>query len=140
MHGGNTIPVYSQTSYDWHNAFQQPSYAVNLDVGINEYVFGRTTPNNKFIVSTGLINDPIGVQMVGGKKVKPKMDKEVKPKVDKKVVKEVKPKVDKEVKSKVDKKVIKEVKPKVDKKVVKEVKPKVDKKVIKEVKPKVDKK
>jgi hypothetical protein len=122
IHGGQRIPLYSQTSYDWHNAFQEPSYAVNLDAGINEYVFGRTTPNNKFIVSTGLVNDQIGVQMVGGKKNK--VSKEIKSKVDKKVK-------DKEIKSKVDKKVKdKEIKSKVDKKVKdKEIKSKVDKKV-----------
>ena len=68
------IPLYTQTSYDWHCNKNQPNkpYAVDLNVGTNEYIFGRTTPNNQFIVSTGLINDPkpFGIQMVGGKKKK----------------------------------------------------------------------
>jgi len=68
------IPLYTQTSYDWHCKKDQINkpYAVDLNVGTNEYIFGRTTPNNKFIVSTGLINDPrpYGIQMVGGKKKK----------------------------------------------------------------------
>jgi hypothetical protein len=68
----SNIPLYTQTSYDWHCNKNQPNkpYAVDLNVGTNEYIFGRTTPNNKFIVSTGLINDPkpFGIQMVGGKK------------------------------------------------------------------------
>ena len=70
------IPLYTQTSYDWHcNKNQNPKpYAVDLNVGTNEYIFGRVTPDNKFIVSTGLINDPkpYGIQMVGGKKSKSK--------------------------------------------------------------------
>ena len=73
------IPLYTQTSYDWHCQKNQPNkpYAVDLNVGTNEYIFGRTTPNNKFIVSTGLINDPkpYGIQMVGGKKKKFKTTK-----------------------------------------------------------------
>ena len=66
------IPLYTQTTHDWHcNKNQQKKpLAVDLNVGTNEYIFGRVTPNNKFVVSTGLINDPkpYGVQMVGGKK------------------------------------------------------------------------
>ena len=61
------IPLYSQTSNDWGNKGES-NYAVNLDVGINEYIFSRTTPNNDFIVSTGLVNDPLGIKMVGGRK------------------------------------------------------------------------
>ena len=70
------IPLYTQTSYDWHcNKNQNPKpYAVDLNVGTNEYIFGRVTPDNNFIVSTGLINNPkpFGIQMVGGKKSKSK--------------------------------------------------------------------
>ena len=77
------IPLYTQTSYDWHCQKNQPNkpYAVDLNVGTNEYIFGRTTPNNKFIVSTGLINNPkpYGIQMVGGKR-KSKTTKTTKPK------------------------------------------------------------
>ena len=74
----SNIPLYTQTSYDWHCNKNQPNkpYAVDLNVGTNEYIFGRTTPDNKFIVSTGLINDPkpFGIQMVGGKKGSSKKD------------------------------------------------------------------
>jgi len=61
------IPLYSQTSNGWKNVGENNNYAVNLDVGINEYTFSRPTPNNDFIVSTGLVNDKLGVKMVGGK-------------------------------------------------------------------------
>jgi len=64
------IPLYTLTSYDWYNKFQQNNkpYAVNTDVGINEYTFGRTTPDNKFIVASGLVmnKQPYGIEMVGG--------------------------------------------------------------------------
>ena len=70
--GGNQqyIPLYSQTSPDWSSQLTPKSYAVDLDVGINEYQFSRTLPNNKFIVATGLVNDKLGVEMVGGRSVK----------------------------------------------------------------------
>ena len=59
------IPLYTLTSYDWYNKVQQNNkpYAVNTDVGINEYTFGRTTPDNKFIVATGLVMNkkPFGI-------------------------------------------------------------------------------
>ena len=70
MSGGQFMPLYSLTSPDWHNSGQPVPYAVNLDVGINEYTFGRTTPDNKFVVSTGLVNDQYGIRMVGGNKKK----------------------------------------------------------------------
>ena len=70
------IPLYTQTTHDWHCNKNQPNkpYAVDLNVGTNEYIFGRVTPNNQFIVSTGLVNNPkpYGIQMVGGKKNKSK--------------------------------------------------------------------
>ena len=75
------IPLYTQTSYDWHNNNQQNNkpYSVNSNVGINEYIFGRTTPNNKFIVASGLVlnKNPWGIEMVGGKekKIKFKLNK-----------------------------------------------------------------
>lgn len=66
------IPLYTQTTYDWHcHKKQMPKpYAVDLNVGTNEYVFGRVTPDNKFIVTTGLVKDakPHGIKMVGGKR------------------------------------------------------------------------
>ena len=53
------IPLYTQTSYDWSGKCDNAPkpYAVNLNVGMNEYYFGRTTPNNKFIVASGLVQD-----------------------------------------------------------------------------------
>ena len=60
------IPLYSQTSGDWYNSNQPQPLAADLDVGINEYTFSRPTPNNKFVVATGLINTPKGLEMVGG--------------------------------------------------------------------------
>jgi hypothetical protein len=68
MKGGEQIPLYTTTSPDWHEAQQHAPLAVDLDVGINEYTFGRTTPDNKFVIATGLVNNPQGVEMVGGKK------------------------------------------------------------------------
>ena len=66
------IPLYTQTTHDWHCNKNQPNkpYAVDLNVGTNEYIFGRVTPDNKFIVTTGLVKDPkpYGIKMVGGKK------------------------------------------------------------------------
>lgn len=68
MKGGEYMPLFSDTSKDWHNAGTVPNLAVNLDVGINEYTFGRTTPDNNFIVATGLVKKPFGVEMIGGSK------------------------------------------------------------------------
>jgi hypothetical protein len=70
MYGGDMIPLYTDTSLDWHNKNAVPNYAVDLNVGVNEYTFGRTTPDNKFIVSTGLVSKPFGIEMTGGKKGK----------------------------------------------------------------------
>jgi DNA-directed RNA polymerase III subunit RPC6/RNA polymerase primary sigma factor/RNA exonuclease 1 len=70
MKGGQFIPTYTETSPGWHNEFSNAPYAVDLNVGINEYMFSRPTPDNKFVVSTGLINTPSGVEMIGGKKSK----------------------------------------------------------------------
>ena len=88
MKGGQYMELYSDTSKDWHNKGSVPNLAVNLDVGINEYMFGRTTPNNNFIVATGLVKKPYGVEMIGGSMKKPIGEK--KPK--KKPVDEKKPK------------------------------------------------
>ena len=71
-----SIPLYTTTSPDWHEPKQHAPLAVDLDVGINEYTFGRTTPDNRFVVSTGLVNNPLGVEMVGGKKDKVKKSSE----------------------------------------------------------------
>ena len=66
----SNIPLYTQTTPDWHcskNQHPKPN-AVDLNVGTNEYIFGRVTPDNKFVVTTGLVKDPNGIKMVGGKK------------------------------------------------------------------------
>jgi len=71
--GDNDIPLYSVTSQDWYSLNNIQNKAVNLDVGINEYIFGRTTPDNKFIVATGLINENNNIRMIGaGNKTKVK--------------------------------------------------------------------
>jgi len=97
LNDGDNIPLYSQTTNDWHYANKPADYAVNLDVGYNEYIFGRTTPDNKFVVSTGLVSDSHGVRMVGGKlKAKPKSKSDAKPKVKS----DAKPKVKSDAKPK----------------------------------------
>jgi hypothetical protein len=70
MRGGENIPLYADTSPDWHNADQKAPLAVDLNVGINENQFSRTTPDGSFITATGVVNTPNGVEMVGGKKSK----------------------------------------------------------------------
>jgi hypothetical protein len=88
MKGGQYMQLYSDTSKDWYNKGSVPNLAVNLDVGINEYTFGRTTPNNNFIVATGLVKKPYGVEMIGGSKKKPVDEKKPKKKpVDEKKLK-----------------------------------------------------
>jgi hypothetical protein len=82
--GDQYIPTYTLTTQDWHLSNQVPPYAVDLNAGINSYVFGRTTPNNDFVVATGLVNNCNGIEMVGGKKKKSLKKKSVK-KVTKKV-------------------------------------------------------
>lgn len=71
----NTIPLSTLASPDWVNQGQKPGpppYAADLSVGINEYQFGRTTPNNQFVVATGLVpKGPNSIEMIGaGKKKK----------------------------------------------------------------------
>jgi hypothetical protein len=142
----NKIPLFSDTSPGWYFKGSQQSLAVDSSAGINEYVFGRTTPDNKFIVASGLVDQNGVVKMTGAGKFKTTKPKTGKPKTGK--PKTLKPKTlkPKTLKPKVVKpKVVKPkvVKPKVVKpKVVKPkvVKPKVVKpKVVKPkvVKPKV---
>ena len=80
MNLNNHIPLYSNTSPDWHTEGQKQPYAVDLNVGVNEYIFGRTTPDNKFVVSTGLVNKPFGIEMTGAGKTKTKEIKDTKTK------------------------------------------------------------
>ena len=116
MKGGQYMELYSDTSKDWHNKGSVPNLAVNLDVGINEYMFGRTTPNNNFIVATGLVKKPYGVEMIGGS-MKKTVD-EKKPK--KKHVDEKKSKKKPVDEKKFKKKTVDEKKPK--KKIIKDEK------------------
>ena len=70
----NTIPLNTLASPDWVNQGQKPGpppYAADLSVGINEYQFGRTTPNNQFVVATGLVpKGPNNIEMIGAGKKK----------------------------------------------------------------------
>jgi hypothetical protein len=87
----NDIPLYVDSSPDWHspNNHSYKPYSVDLSAGVNEYVFGRTTPNNNFVVSTGLIKDKSGIEMIGGSKKSkiPKTTKKVKSDKSKSVLK-----------------------------------------------------
>ena len=67
----DNIPLYTESSPDWTKTGNAPPpYAVGIEVGMNEYIFGRTTPDNKFVVATGLESNPHGIEMIGGKKSK----------------------------------------------------------------------
>lgn len=70
----NSIPLNTLASPDWVNQGQKPGpppYAADLSVGINEYQFGRTTPNNQFVVATGLVpKGPNAIEMIGAGKKK----------------------------------------------------------------------
>ena len=69
----NQIPLFTNTSRDWHTKGEEANYAVDLNTGMNEYIFGRTTPDNKFVVSTGLVSDSKnGIEMTGAGKKKRK--------------------------------------------------------------------
>ncbi len=70
MKGGQDIPLFTTTSNDWHDANQKAPLAADLSVGVNEYQFSRTTPDNKFVTSSGVVDTPKGIEMVGGKKYK----------------------------------------------------------------------
>ena len=98
MKGGEYMQLFTDTSKDWYNQGSVPNLAVNLDVGINEYMFGRTTPNNNFIVATGLVKKPYGVEMIGGAKTKKKTESETK----KKTKSESKKKTESETKKKTE--------------------------------------
>ena len=113
-----SIRLYDDYSKDWHypgTPESQIPYAIDSSAGINEYQFGRTTPDNKFIVSTGLVKNNVGIEMTGGKKKKKSsigtMFKKVKSS-SKKLVKKVKPYAEKAVKKvkSSSKKLVKKVK------------------------------
>ena len=125
-----SIRLYDDYSKDWHypgTPESQIPYAIDSSAGINEYQFGRTTPNNKFIVATGLVKNNVGIEMTGGKKKK--KSKRTKSSSIGKVLKKVKSS---------SKKLVKKVKP-VAEKVVKKVKSS-SKKLVKKVKSSTTKK
>ena len=113
-----SIRLYDDYSKDWYypgTPESQIPYAIDSSAGINEYQFGRTTPDNKFIVATGLVKNNVGIEMTGGKKKKKSsigtMFKKVKSS-SKKLVKKVKPYAEKAVKKvkSSSKKLVKKVK------------------------------
>jgi len=79
----NKIPLFSDTSPGWYFKGSKQSLAVDSSAGINEYVFGRTTPDNKFIVASGLVDQNGVVKMTGAGKSKTIKPKTVKPKTTK---------------------------------------------------------
>jgi len=85
-----SIRLYNDYSKDWHypNTLQQNiPYAIDSSAGINEYQFGRTTPDNNFIVASSLVKTNVGIEMTGGTKKKTKPKSKSKSKTTKKVVK-----------------------------------------------------
>jgi hypothetical protein len=145
QNGGNnpdtSIRLYDDYSKDWHypgTPESQIPYAIDSSAGINEYQFGRPTPDNNFIVATGLVKNNVGIEMTGGKKKKKSsigtMFKKVKSS-SKKLVKKVKPYAEKAVKTvkSSSKKLVKKVKPYAEK-AVKKVKSS-SKKLVKKAKP-----
>jgi len=99
---GGSAPIHTYIDYtqDWHNAGDKPiPYAVDSSAGINEYIFGRTTPDNKFIVASGLVKNKTGIEMTGGKKKKRSTSKSKKSKTTKKTTKSTKRSTKKTTKS-----------------------------------------
>jgi hypothetical protein len=74
----DNIYVDTQTSPGWHMQNEPTkTYAVDINAGYNDYMFSRTTPDNKFITTTGLeLNKKTdSFELVGGSKKKVKSDK-----------------------------------------------------------------
>lgn len=74
----DNIYVDTQTSPGWHMQNDtSKTYAVDINAGYNDYMFSRTTPDNKFITTTGLeLNKKTdSFELVGGGKKKDKSDK-----------------------------------------------------------------
>ena len=74
----DNIYVDTQTSPGWHMQNDtSKTYAVDINAGYNDYMFSRTTPDNKFITTTGLeLNKKTNsFELVGGGKKKVKSDK-----------------------------------------------------------------
>ena len=76
LKGGDSIPLSIDFSKDWeYKNSEQTPYSVDLNVGVNEYVFGRTTPDNRFIVSSGIVKNDSGMELTGGAVSKDKKKK-----------------------------------------------------------------
>jgi hypothetical protein len=76
----NTIPLETIATPDWTNPGQKPGpppYAASSSVGWNEYQFGRTTPDNKFVVATGLVPGKNSLEMIGAGKKKRSRSKSI---------------------------------------------------------------
>jgi len=76
----NTIPLETIATPDWVNNGQKPGpppYAAESSVGWNEYQFGRTTPDNKFVVATGLVPGKNSLEMIGAGKKKRSRSKSI---------------------------------------------------------------
>ena len=74
----DNIYVDTQTSPGWHMQNDPTkTYAIDINAGYNDYMFSRTTPDNKFITTTGLeLNKKTdSFELVGGSKKKVKSDK-----------------------------------------------------------------
>ena len=104
--GSSCIPTQIDSSPGWHYRGQKIDYAVDTTAGINDYIFGRTTPNNSFIVASGLAKHDGQIELTGaGKAKKPKAKKPVakKPVAKKPTAKKPKAKKPKAKKSKAKK-------------------------------------
>jgi hypothetical protein len=90
--GSSCIPTQIDSSPGWHYRGQKIDYAVDATAGINDYVFGRTTPDNNFIVASGLAKLDGQIEMTGAGKAKAKKPKAKKPKAKKPTAKKPKAK------------------------------------------------
>ena len=90
--GSSPIPTQIDSSPGWHYRGQKIDYAVDATAGINDYVFGRTTPDNHFIVATGLAKHDGQIELTGAGKAKAKKPLAKKPKAKKPTAKKPKAK------------------------------------------------
>ena len=90
--GSSCIPTQIDSSPGWHYRGQKIDYAVDATAGINDYVFGRPTPNNHFIVASGLAKHDGQIELTGAGKAKAKKPLAKKPKAKKPTAKKPKAK------------------------------------------------
>jgi len=77
--GSSPIPTQIDSSPGWHYRGQKVDYAVDATAGINDYVFGRPTPDNHFIVASGLAKHDGQIELTGAGKAKAKKPAAKKP-------------------------------------------------------------